>query len=54
MMSERTFSGIFSGIPCIFTGREQNYVFRIRIFIVRVQVYKEICLTVHSRKQNKQ
>ena len=27
---------------------------RIRIFIVPVQVYKEICLTVHSRKQNKQ
>ena len=23
---------------------------RIRIFIVPVQVYKEICLTVHSRK----
>ena len=26
---------------------------RIRICIVPVQAYKEICLTVHSRKQNK-
>ena len=30
-----------------------SLLFRFRIFIVSVQVYKEICLTAHSRKYNK-